>query len=68
MRKLTSGQSRAMLSRVGDVPFAQAVAAVFEDGVDLPGDADHHCRGIWSSRAVGYTTLPIIWEMLSSEG
>ena len=30
---------------VGDFPFAQAVAAIFEDGVDLPGDADHHCRG-----------------------
>ena len=30
---------------VGDVPFAQAVATVFEEWVDLPGDADHHCRG-----------------------
>ena len=30
---------------VGDVPFAQAVAAVFEGWVDLSRDADHHCRG-----------------------
>ena len=30
---------------VGQVPFAQAVATVFEEWVDLSRDADHHCRG-----------------------